>query len=120
MADLIVIKEDPLIGPEAIIKPVLAIRVKSPTELRQQFKEKTYTNKLDFPLTPEAGYERINIEKTIKPTQSKYLFEDYLLVVTLEITFAARNNLYKTDSGAPLYTVRWVLNVKIIKATASK
>jgi hypothetical protein len=120
LADLIITKEDPFMGPEISISPLIALRVIAPQKLREQYKDKPILNAPDIPLTSESGFEQINIERAIKPTQSTYLFEGYLLVITLDINFVARNKLYKAPSGTPIYSVRWGINVKNTKATASK
>lgn len=120
LADLIITAEDPLMGPAVSLNPLIALRAKAPPELRQLVNDKPHVDMATLLLTPEGGFEQVNIEKILKPTISTYLFDKYCLTVTLDVIFVARNNRYKTDSNSPVYNLRWNINVKITKATASK
>lgn len=114
LADLVIISED-LLGPQMGANPVVAVRIKCPAKLINEFKDKQLVPMIPPPITLEAGFERIGIEKIVKPTQSTYTFETYTLTISLSIDSAARNKNYKTVTGCPVYNVRWTTSVKVVK-----
>lgn len=120
LQDLLIAKEDPFLGPSIELAPLVATRTRATPELIQKFKDKPISKEAVFPPTAEAGFEKVDVEKIVKPTISTYLFGDYLLTITLEIIFSARNSKYRTENGAPAYALRWSLVPKITKAMASK
>ena len=119
LQDLLVLSEDPFMGPAVSLGPIIAVRTKATPEMIEKFKGKAIRKEIIFPFTAEAGYEKIDVERNIKPTISTYLFNEYLLTITLEIIFVARNNLYRSENGAPLYMLRWSIAPKVTKAKAS-
>ena len=120
LQDLLMVQDDPFMGPSVSVSPLIALRTKATPEMRQKFEDKPITKEPNFPLTSEAGYEKVDVDKIVKPTISTYLFNEYLLTITLEIIFAARNNQHRSENGSPIYSLRWSIAPKVTKAKASK
>lgn len=114
LADLVITGED-ILGPHVSLNHTLAIRARPKRDIIESFKDKPLIPEAPIPLTTEAGYEPVKILKVEKPTVSKYRFENYILTIEVHIESVAKNNRYKTPSGAPLYNIRWTLKYSISK-----
>jgi len=117
LIDLIVTSED-LLGPQVTLGHTIAIRSRSPHDLMEKMKDKLPAPETPIPLTADAGYEVVKIKKIETPVRSSYFFEEYLLVVEVNVESVARNMRYKSPIGAPGYNVRWTLRYNISKAMA--
>lgn len=117
LVDLVITSED-VLGPQITLGHTVAIRSRSPPDLLSKVKDKPLVPETPLPLTLAAGYEMVKIKKVEKPIRSSYFFEEYLLVVELNIESAARNMLYRSPSGNPPYHVRWTLRYSVSKAMA--
>jgi hypothetical protein len=118
LADLVVVSETEVFGPQLGIRPMLAVRVVCPQNLLDLVKGKPVVSPtVDFPLT-QPGYERIEIAEISKPTKSIYLFENYRLTLQVNVSGVARNLGYCTIAGNPVYNVNWRLEQAIEKVSA--
>jgi hypothetical protein len=115
LVDLIVTSED-LLGPQVTMGHIVGVRARSTPDLVEKIKDKPPASEVILPLTAEAGYETVKIKKVEKPVQSSYFFEDYLLVVELNVESIVRNMLYKMPSGSPVYNIRWTFRYNVSKA----
>jgi hypothetical protein len=115
LADLVVTGED-ILGPQIVLGHVMAVRVRSPPELIEEFKNKPLVPDISLPLTTEAGWKTIKIAGTIATTQSAYLFENYVLSIEVHIESAARNDRYRAPNGSPPYNIRWTMKYSVSKA----
>jgi len=116
LTDLVITSED-VLGPHISLGYTVAIRSRSPPDLIEKVKDKPPVPETPLPLTATAGYETVKIKKIEKPVRSSYFFEEYLLVVELNVENAARNMLYKSPNGSPPYNIRWTLRYSVSKAT---
>jgi hypothetical protein len=117
LMDLVVTGED-MLGPQIILGHTVGIRSRAPSDVMEKVKDKPLAPEVPPPLTAEAGYETIKIKKVEKPIRSSYFFEEYLLVIELNIESVARNMRYKMVSGSPIYNLRWTTRYSISKATS--
>lgn len=117
LVDLMITSED-LLGPQVTLGHIVGVRARSTPDLMEKIKDKPIPEGT-MPLTTEAGYETVKIKKIEKPVQSSYFFEEYLLVVELNVESVARNMRYKMPSGSPVYSVRWTFRYSVSKAKTS-
>jgi hypothetical protein len=115
LVDLMITGED-LLGPQVTLGHIVGIRARSTSDLMEKIKDKPPVPEVALPLTAEAGYETVKIKKVERPVQSSYFFEEYLLVVELNVESVARNMRYKMPTGSPVYNIRWTLRYNISKA----
>lgn len=116
LADLFIMNEDDVFGAQVAASHVIALRIKCPPNIMTEFKNKQPAPMTPLPFTSEAGFEKLEISKVLKPTQSTYNFEKYSATFTLTVDSAARNKLYKMPTGTPIYNVRWSTNAMVTKA----
>lgn len=115
LVDLIITSED-FLGPQATLGNIVGFRARSTSDLMEKIKDNPLAPVVPPPFTAEAGYEAVKIAKVEKPVQSSYFFEEYLLVVELNVESVARNMRYKMPPGSPIYNIRWSLRYNISKA----
>jgi hypothetical protein len=116
LTDVVITGED-MLGPQPMLGYMVGIRARSSPEIMEKVKDKPPVPEPPPPLTAADGYEAVKIKKTEKPVRSSYFFEEYLLIVELNVEAVARNTLYKSPNGNPPYNLRWTLRHSVSKAT---
>jgi hypothetical protein len=113
LADLVVYKED-LMGPQLAVNPVMALRVVPTSDFIEKVKDRPMIPLGEsVPVSPEQGYEKIELAEILKPTISTYEFENSRLSLNVEFQSAARTLNYKTIAGGPPYNLRWTVIPKL-------
>jgi hypothetical protein len=115
LQDLILNSED-ILGANVSLAPLVAVRSKASQALKEAMKEKPLAPETPLPTTPEAGFEIVGIEQVEKPAVSTYVFDSFLLTITMDIQAIARNLQYKLPTGGPVYNIRWLISTKIKKS----
>jgi len=107
LADLTILSED-LLGKQFATSNVVALRVRSPQSLKDKIVGAPIRTPIEpLPLTEEAGFERVNIDRVEKPTISRYRFNGNIITIELTIKIVIRNMNYRIPNGSPVYHVRW-------------
>jgi hypothetical protein len=115
LCDVVVNSED-LLGVDVSLSYIVAMRIVPSNEMIKETQGLPTPPPNPPPPTPDAGYEKIEITKIDKITESIYTFEDRLLTLKLEMQAVARNMQFRVPSGAPLYHVRWNISYTVTKA----
>ena len=115
LADLIINSED-VLGPDVSFAHIVALRIVPTPDLAKKVENMPLPPQTPVPLTSDAGYEKVEVSRVDKTTESIYRFEGYVLSLKLEIQSVARNMCFRLPSGAPLYNVRWNVTPNIKKA----
>lgn len=115
LSDLIINSED-ILGADIIPAYVVAFRVIPTSELAKKMESAPLPPPTQIPFTTDAGWEKVEIAKVDKPTESIYSFESYTLVLKMEMQAVAKNMRYRLPTGAPIYNIRWTVTPIVTKA----